>query len=175
MEDKQQQQKLSTRKKPHPPPMPFFLFLIVECFFGVCECVASSRFPSSSVRSVVSHTHTHQRRTQNKKFQTRNAQQKFLTCGGRKQQKYGAQFSFQLSPLFFLFFRKHKKIKHKEKEKKEWASFSVVVPPFSSNFTPDIFCLVLFCFHSQRICVLGASCSFRGSNNKQQNVYQIRA
>jgi hypothetical protein len=101
-----------------------------------------------------------------------------------KQHKYGAQFLvFNFLLFFFSFLQKKTKNQAQRKEekekKKEWESFSLVrflhFIQKKIHFTPDIFCLVLFCFHSQRICVLGASCSFRGSNNKQQNVYQIRA
>ncbi len=128
-------------------------------------------------------SHTHQRRTQKISNPKRTTEISHMWWTKNNKNMGGPVFSFQLSPLFFfLFFRKDKKSstkKRRKRKKKEWASFSLVrflhFLQTKIHFTPDIFCLVLFCFHSQRICVLGASCSFRGSNNKQQNVYQIRA
>jgi hypothetical protein len=82
--------------------------------------VASSRFPLL-FRSFgrLTHTHTPAAYTKQKNFEPETHNRNFSHVVDEKQQKYGAQFSFQLSPLLFSFIRKEKK---KIKHKKEWAS-----------------------------------------------------
>jgi hypothetical protein len=136
--------------------------------------VASSRFPSSSVLSVVSHTHTPAAYTKQKISNPKRTTEISHMVVDENNKNMGPSLVFNFLLFFFSFIRKEKK----NQAQKRVGKFSVVVPPFFFKkliLLPIFFVLSFFVFTVKGFVCWVPLVRFRGSNNKQQNVYQIRA